>query len=116
VCRYNWHSAGSLGWPFPINKNISFEQNRPTQKQFYQTALGNCCCLKLAKCGCSLKKTKFSVLSVIIFGTLSFPVIKLKHRCIDATGVQDIQEITCNFVICGMFVSARGRLVVFLRN
>jgi len=20
VCRYNWHSAGSLGWPFPILK------------------------------------------------------------------------------------------------
>jgi len=18
VCRYNWHSAGSLGWPFPM--------------------------------------------------------------------------------------------------
>jgi len=20
VCRYNWHSAGSLGWPFPTLK------------------------------------------------------------------------------------------------
>ena len=20
VCRYNWHSAGSLGWPFPMPK------------------------------------------------------------------------------------------------
>ena len=20
VCRYNWHSAGSLGWPFPLRK------------------------------------------------------------------------------------------------
>jgi len=20
VCRYNWHSAGSLGWPFPVVK------------------------------------------------------------------------------------------------
>ena len=20
VCRYNWHSAGSLGWPFPVLK------------------------------------------------------------------------------------------------
>jgi len=20
VCRYNWHSAGSLGWPFPMLK------------------------------------------------------------------------------------------------
>jgi len=20
VCRYNWHSAGSVGWPFPVLK------------------------------------------------------------------------------------------------
>jgi len=20
VCQYNWHSAGSLGWPFPMLK------------------------------------------------------------------------------------------------
>ena len=20
VCRYNWHSAGTLGWPFPMLK------------------------------------------------------------------------------------------------
>jgi len=20
VCQYNWHSAGSLGWPFPMQK------------------------------------------------------------------------------------------------
>ena len=20
MCRYNWHSAGSLGWPFPVLK------------------------------------------------------------------------------------------------
>jgi len=20
LCRYNWHSAGSLGWPFPMMK------------------------------------------------------------------------------------------------
>ena len=20
VCRYNWHSTGSLGWPFPMLK------------------------------------------------------------------------------------------------
>ena len=36
-CRYNWHSAGSLGWPFPMRK-------------FYQTVPGNCYGLKLPKC------------------------------------------------------------------
>jgi len=25
VCRYNWHSAGSLGWPFPMLKYIDTE-------------------------------------------------------------------------------------------
>jgi len=23
VCRNSWHSAGSLGWPFPVLKNIN---------------------------------------------------------------------------------------------
>jgi len=32
VCRYNWHSAGSLGWPFPmININIFFQIKRTLQ-------------------------------------------------------------------------------------
>jgi len=43
------------------------------RKQFYQTALGNCCGLNLANLAdCSLRKiiASFS----IIFGTLSFPI------------------------------------------
>ena len=29
VCRYNWHSAGSLGWPFPMlkYKYIKYKRN-----------------------------------------------------------------------------------------
>ena len=23
VCRYNWHGAGSLGWPFPMLKHLN---------------------------------------------------------------------------------------------
>ena len=48
--RYNWHSAVSLGWPFPMlkYKYIFFKYNR--RKQFYQTVLGNLYALKLAKC------------------------------------------------------------------
>ena len=43
---YNWHSAGSLGWPFPTLDIFLFQ----IREQFYQTALGNCYCLKLPKC------------------------------------------------------------------
>jgi len=28
VCRYNWHSAGSLGWPFPM---LKYEYIFPTK-------------------------------------------------------------------------------------
>jgi len=38
VCRYNWHSAGSLGWPFPVLKyKCHFSNEIDRQKQFYQT-------------------------------------------------------------------------------
>ena len=48
VRRYNWHSAGSLGRPFPMLKYIFLKYNIP--KQFYQTASGNYYNLKLPKC------------------------------------------------------------------
>ena len=28
VCRYNWHSAGSLGWPFPMTEYKFFFSNK----------------------------------------------------------------------------------------
>ena len=31
VCRYNWHSAGSLGWPFPMIKYKYFFQIKYTE-------------------------------------------------------------------------------------
>jgi len=42
-------------------------------KQFYQTALGNCYGLKLAK-GRLQFKNEFIALLIVIFGTLSFPI------------------------------------------
>ena len=46
---YNWHSAGSLGWPFPMVKYKYIFQIKYTEA-IYQTALGNCYGLKLPKC------------------------------------------------------------------
>jgi len=31
VCRYNWHSAGSLGWPFPMIKYKHIFQKKYTE-------------------------------------------------------------------------------------
>jgi len=45
----NWHSAGSLGWPFLMIKYKYIFQIKHTEA-FYQTALGNCYGLKLPKC------------------------------------------------------------------
>jgi len=31
VCQYNWHSAGSLGWPFPVLKSKYIFQIKHTE-------------------------------------------------------------------------------------
>jgi len=31
MCRYNWHSAGSLGWPFPMLKYKYISQIKYTE-------------------------------------------------------------------------------------
>ena len=77
MCRYNWHSAGSLGWPFPSLKYWS--QTKICGSSFCRTALGNCCGLKLADC--SLKKNKFIASFIIMFGTLSFSMWVTDCRC-----------------------------------
>ena len=61
ACRYSWHSAGSLGWPFPAMKYkyIFFKYN--TRKQFYQPALRNCHGLNLPQCRLQFKKKRYCV-------------------------------------------------------
>jgi len=36
VCRYNWHSAGSLGWPFPTLKYKYVFSNRIYRSDFIE--------------------------------------------------------------------------------
>ena len=50
------------------------------QKQFYQTALGNCYGLKLPKRRLQFKRNKFIVSFITIFGTFSFPIIVIVTR------------------------------------
>jgi len=74
VCRYNWHSAGSLGWPFSMLK----------QKYIFQIICGNnfiCYGLKLPRCWLQFKKNKFIIIFyVIIFGTLSFLCVEVRSQ------------------------------------
>ena len=72
VCRYNWHSAGSMGWPFPmLNINIFFKQKKygsNFSKQHSKTIMVR----NYKNADCSLKINFVSF--IIIFGTLSVPV------------------------------------------
>jgi len=85
VCRYNWRSAGSLGWPFPmLQYKYIFQKN--TRKQFYQTTLGNCYGFKLPKYRLQLKN-KIIMSFIIIFCKRSLPIFLYisqftKKRCL----------------------------------
>ena len=57
VCRYNWHTAGSLGWPIPVLKyKYIFEVKYTETILFDQTALRNCYGLKTPKCWFQFQK------------------------------------------------------------
>jgi len=58
VCRYSWHSAGSLGGAFPMIKYKYIFQVKYTE-----AILSNS----------TRKLLRFELLFIIIFGTLSFP-------------------------------------------
>ena len=42
VRLYNWHSAGFLGWPFPMLQHKCIFREKNIRKQSYQTAHANC--------------------------------------------------------------------------
>jgi len=83
VCRYNWHSAGSLGWQFPVLKYKYF-QIKHTEAILSNTTR-KLLRFEISKMLIAVLKNKLSGLSVIIFGTLSFP-IKAKFHYTDPTG------------------------------
>jgi len=71
VCRYNWHSAGSLRWPFPMLKykyifHVKYTEailSDSTQKLLW---------FEITKVLITVLKNKVSVLFIVIFGSLSF--------------------------------------------
>jgi len=82
MCRYNWHSAGSLGWPFPMLRYRYIFQIKYTEAILSNTTR-KLSWLEISKMlhDCSLKINLLSHL-LLIFGTLSFPIqVYLQTKC-----------------------------------
>ena len=45
VCRYNWHSAGSPGWPFPM---LKYKYKKRICSEVSESSPGNPCALGIA--------------------------------------------------------------------
>ena len=73
VCRYNWHSAGSLGWQFAVLKYKYIFQIKHTEAILSNTTR-KLLRFEISKMLIAVLKNKLSGLTVIIFGTLSFPI------------------------------------------
>jgi len=70
VCRYNWHSADSLGWPFPVLKDEYVFRTKYTEPILSNSTWR---LLRFEISKMMISGQKIIVLFIIIFGTLSFP-------------------------------------------
>ena len=75
MCRHNWHSAGSLGWPFPMlkHKYIFFFQIKYTEA-ILSNGTRELLWFEIIKILIAVFKNKFIASFVIIFGTTSIPM------------------------------------------
>ena len=78
VRRYNWHSAGSLGWQFPMLK-----YNYIIRIQYTEAMLSNSTRkllrFEITKMLMAVLTNKFILSFVIVLGTLSFPMLSRKR-------------------------------------
>jgi len=56
VCRYSWHSAGSLRWPFPMLKNKRIFSNKIYRINFIKQRSETVMVWNYQNADCSLKK------------------------------------------------------------
>ena len=82
VCRYNWHSAGSLSWPFPIPKYKYIFLIKYTEA-ILSNGTRTLLWFEINKMLIAVEK-KIIASFIIIFGTLSFPILCV--QCFDAVG------------------------------
>jgi len=93
-----WHSAGFLGWPFPVLKYKYFFWNKIIiLKQVYQTALRNRYGFEITKMLIAVLKNKSVVSFTIIFGTLQFRILPAHCTCI-LSSIGDISAL-CSWLL-----------------
>jgi len=73
VCRYSWHSAGSLGWPFQVLKYRYIFQIKYAEA-ILSNSTRKLLWFEITKMLITVYKNKSIVSFIIIFGTLSFPI------------------------------------------
>jgi len=75
VRRYNWRSAGSLGWPFPTLKYKCIFQRKYTEA-ISANSTRKLLWFEISRMPTTVFKNKFVVSFMIILGTLSFPIYR----------------------------------------
>jgi len=70
LCRYNWHSAGSLGWPFPVLRYKCIYRIKYTEA-LLSTSTRNLLRFEISKMLIAVLKNILVTSFAIIFGTLS---------------------------------------------
>jgi len=82
MCRYSWHSAGSLGWPFPLLKYKCIFQVKYTEA-ILSNSTRKLLWFEISKMTIAVLQIKLIVSFIIIFGTLSFPIGVVLERASD---------------------------------
>jgi len=70
LCRYNWHSAGSLGWPFPVLRYKCINQIKYTEA-LLSSSTRNLLRFEISKMLIAVLENILVTSFTMIFGTLS---------------------------------------------
>ena len=102
ACRYSRHSAGSVGWPFPVLKYEYISQIKYTEAILSSSIRKLLWFLNYEKADYS-SKNQLIVLFIIIFCTLSFPIGINAHRgiCNGTASVGLLSVRQCRPGYCG---------------
>ena len=96
----HWHTAGSLGWPFPVLKYKYIFQIKYTEA-ILSNSTWKLLWFEITKMLIAVVKNQFIVSFIIIFGTLSFPIWVRIHPWKGEVTCWDLHNITS---ICNVFM------------